>query len=212
MRGRALQLRLGILWSVATLVAQANGAAYCLDGNGGSQYIRYDGTISAKRWDSQLCCENLDPHLVSMSANCNGTGAHNGPSVNTQLYIGVNPPWDSNPFFFELWHLESETSYVLFSEDDILNLDFGSAAWACGISCGTFEGVSNFSGEQKLDLKNAKIQRDGGFYTVSGDSKTWVGKDNAEFIPGVTIARSSCDYLDQNHHLVTTVSWVDFQW
>jgi hypothetical protein len=108
----------------------------------------------------------------------------------TYLYVGVNPPWDTNPFFFELYHLASDEDGIFgFTNDLIFNLDFSSAAWECykgGEPCGPFFTEDPyFVPVVYLDMSGnnngSKIERvevgDEDGYTVTGGPGTWVGND-----------------------------------
>ena len=147
-------------------------SSYATENEAGSQYLAFNGTISATvsyptETDSKSC-----PQQVL------------GPYVQSYLYVGVNPPWDSNPFFFELYHLASkpDPGFITFTDDSIYNLDFTTAAYACwaddGTPCGLIELDYHFVAEELLNLNMSKVekvkvgQEDG--YNVSGDQTSCV--------------------------------------
>lgn len=87
----------------------------------GSQYLAFSGTISATvsyptETDNKYCSQQAL-----------------GPFAQSYLYVGVNPPWDSNTFLFELYHLTSGLNSRVFTLTNytIYNLDFTTAAYAC---------------------------------------------------------------------------------
>lgn len=133
----------------------------------GAQYIAFNGTVSGTvTYDNSDC-----------------TSPNYGPYVNSYLYVGVNPPWDTNPFFFELYHLASEgEGFLVLTEDRVYNLDFASSAYACwnddGTPCQFFEYDYTFMPEKLLDLAKASVKKstvegeDG--YEVSGSQDTYV--------------------------------------
>src|SRR4051812_22790038 len=86
-------LLLSIFLGAARMIRADANAEYEASG---AQYILYSGSISANvSYSSQLS-----------SSRC---PALNTPSyTNTHLYVGKNPPWDPNPFFFELYHSSSD--------------------------------------------------------------------------------------------------------
>src|SRR6266536_1188231 len=136
----------------------------------GTQYIFSNGTISG---------------TVNYPSSCSPTSKSYGPYSRAYLYVGVNPPWDSNPFYFELYHLASEgDGYFVFTKDYIYNLDFASAIYACytstGSECSFLTFDPQFRVEEKLDLTKAivsagQVSGEAG-YTVTGDSQSYSGK------------------------------------
>jgi hypothetical protein len=160
--------------AVATgyLVELSSASSYATGDFAGAQYIQYNGTVTAK---------------IQNPSQCLKQNVQLGPYVNSYLYVGKNPPWDTNPFFFELYHLASESGFSILTNDDVYNLDFPSAAYACGQNGGNCQGfvyADEYHGEQKLDLTKAsisKVQGSGGSdfgYSVSGDNTAYVGKDS----------------------------------
>lgn len=137
-----------------------------------SQYIHYEGAVSAStNWDSS----------VKQPTYCQDVTL--GPYNNSRLYVGVNPPWDKNPFFFDLYHHSSEGGSVVFSftKDRVYNLEFTSAALSCfsgNDRCAAFASNYYFLPDTALDLTKAKIQtriiESEPGYTVSGDSSAWI--------------------------------------
>lgn len=155
---------------------------HAIDDNGGTQFITYNGSLSGAY-----------TYIGSDNKSCS-TGPpfyfHN--IVNTSLRIGVNPPWDSNPFFFELehygnsWNSPGKRSAYLSKRDycfnsfggctydAIYNLLFATACYGCS------GGV--------LDLHAAKVTNTTGMlqgmnetvpmYVVEGNEKTWNSSRN----------------------------------
>lgn len=190
----------------------------------GARFIRFDGLVTSTVWNPERCCEwrnSQTPGGLSASdPACNGTGSRLGPSSSSFLWVGINPVWDRNPFFFELYHLQSELNRTDFAKDLVSDLDFASAAYACyagGKPCGPAEPKPQYMGEHKLNLTLAKTVKtrmpgtaeDG--YSVSGADNTWVAKDSDSYLPGVSIAASSCDIVEADK-LLTISSWVNFRW
>jgi len=74
---------------------QLVATSYATEDEAGSQYLAFNGTISANR----VLPTETDNKYCSQQAL--------GPFAQSYIYVGVNPPWDNNPFFFELYHLTS---------------------------------------------------------------------------------------------------------
>jgi len=159
-----------VLILTLTCLQLVAASPYATEDEAGAQYLAFDGTISA---------------TVSYPTETNNKYCSQqalGPFVQSYLYVGVNPPWDSNPFFFELYHLNSDLNSGLFTNDSIYNLDFTTAAYACwaddGTHCGFIEYDYHFVAEELLNLNMSKVekvkvgQEDG--YNVSGDQTSWV--------------------------------------
>jgi hypothetical protein len=141
-----------------------------------------------------------------------------GPYNRTDLYVGINPPWDPNPFFFELFHYTSDCNGdFCLTEDKIYNLDFASAAFECidkttGKPCEFIDFNYYYRQDVYLDLKNkSTIQRQqiGGEtgYSVSGGPSSWVGNDSANAV----YVSSECNWLTSGG-TVDGYSWNDFHW
>ena len=120
----------------------------------GSQYIKFSGEVTGTvSWATDTapagrtgCAPDGQPHNM-------------GHYTRSHLYVGVNPPWDPNPFFFELYHFASdcEASFC-FTRDSIYNLDFASAAYQCynpvdKKPCGLITFNPLYQKETYLDLK-----------------------------------------------------------
>ncbi|GLB38017.1 putative CTD kinase subunit gamma CTK3 C-terminus [Lyophyllum shimeji] len=141
------------------------------EGHADAQYIFFNGTISG--------------HWVPTNApGC--SDYYLGPHLRTYLLVGVNAPWDSNPFVFDLYHLATERDDgIVFTNDSIYNLQFTTAALLCrkdGRPCSSFESWPYyFAGVEMVNLNEARVERvtvgtETG-YTVTGDEKTWVSND-----------------------------------
>jgi len=137
------------------------------------------------------------------------------PFVQSYLYVGVNSPWDGNPFFFELYHLTSGPSSGLFTltNDSIYNLDFTTAAYACwaddGTPCGLIEYDYHFVVEELLDLNMSKVEKvkvgreDG--YNDSGDQTSWVNSTTERSATNGVNLLSSC--YDANVDWTSHFTW-----
>jgi hypothetical protein len=176
----------------------------------GSQYILFSGNISGDvSWAPDASPEGT-------TASCYGGSL--GSFARTDLYVGVNPPWDPNPFFFELYHFASdcETSWCR-TRDRILNLDFSSSGYTCIDTydeepCDFIALWWYYRPSVYLDLKNkSKIEQVemGGEtgYKVEGGSDSWVGNDSSNRVE----LRSSCDWLLPDGG-VAGYSYVNFRW
>jgi hypothetical protein len=170
--------------------AQANAAFEA----SGAQYILYSGNISASVSYSSQFSSSSCASLTTPSYS------------NTHLYIGKNPPWDPNPFFFELYHSASDGR--IFTSDQIFNLDFSSSAYECfkdGKPCGFVAVDFDLKLQQYLDLTKAQVAKttvngEAGF-SVNGDPTSWVTSNATG--NGVDVV-SNC--------LAAKVDWEDFKW
>lgn len=157
-----------------TCIACLSHVRFSNDENG-SQYLAFNGTVSASV-----------TYPSEFDSICKSTTL--GPYVNSYLYVGVNPPWDPNPFFFELYHLASESTIPRIgglTEDAVYNLDFASSAYACwsdaGLPCGFIETQWHYEPEILMNLKSdggvkvkkTKVGEEDG-YEVNGDEKTYL--------------------------------------
>jgi len=96
--------------SLAFWIKHCAAAIYSTQTWAGTQYIFFNGTITG---------------TVNYPSSCSPSSESYGPYIRTYLYVGVNPPWDSNPFYFELYHLASEgDGFIVITEDYVYNLDF----------------------------------------------------------------------------------------
>ncbi|RDL35254.1 uncharacterized protein BP5553_07185 [Venustampulla echinocandica] len=128
--------------------------------------------------------------------------------ANTHLYVGKNAPWDSNAFFFDLYHRASDTSaFIGLTRDYIYNLEFTTASYDCikdGKPCGIIAYAPDFVPHMYVDLNKTKISKtqvEGkAGYAVSGDTGSLVGNGTDN---GVDIA-DSCRKAN--------VNWLDFKW
>ncbi|KAF2012517.1 hypothetical protein BU24DRAFT_494510 [Aaosphaeria arxii CBS 175.79] len=189
------------MWSLATSLATVGSLLSVADAisrvtssieENGSQYLGFNGTISAKT-------------TYPSSGSCDETF---GPFAKSYFYVGLNPPWDSNPFFFELYHLASEGSGgpVTFTKDDVYNLDFGSSGYVCyseGKPCGYFETVWYYQSEILLDLTKAAVKKtkvgneDG--YEISGDQKTYLKNETERQSLNRVDVDSECGQFNWNY-------------
>jgi hypothetical protein len=180
----------------------------------GSQFIRFSGTITgASSWTSNA----VPPGDSEPSCVASGTTTQ-GPFKRTSLYVGINPPWDPNPFFFELYHYASDCDENFCSTaDTIFNLDFRSAAYECierstGQPCGFISYNYYYLPDVYINLKSkTTVQRleIGGEtgYTIQGGPDTWVGNDSANGV----YAMDECNWLTPDGAL-EGYTWIDFHW
>ncbi|OCK89737.1 uncharacterized protein K441DRAFT_680971 [Cenococcum geophilum 1.58] len=120
-----------------------------------------------------------------------------GPFAQSYLYVGVNPPWDSNPFFFEPYHLTSglNSGFFTFANDSIYNLDFTAAAYACwaddGTPCGLIKFDYHFVGEELLNLNMSKIEKVKVGQEDGYNSSHFTWSDSTLFTYSVTFSNST---------------------
>ncbi|KAF2259579.1 hypothetical protein CC78DRAFT_571739 [Lojkania enalia] len=116
----------------------------------------------------------------------------------------MNLPWDSNPFFFKLYHKSTEDGgFITFTDDEIYGLDFGSPAYACwddsGNPCGYYETSWEDLPEILLNLTTAtatktKVGGEEG-YEVTGDETTYVQNTKEGASYNRVNVYDSCDEL-----------------
>ena len=164
-------------------------------GEAGSQTILYYATLAA-----------TFTHPPSLNlTHCGTNGTYNltigSPSP---IYIGKNPPWDTNPFFFWFYRL-----------------NFKSAAFVChegGKKCGSLESWPWYYVQSEMvDLSEVVVTREkgegGGFYRVEGDEKAFVSNGTdlnpALFFTGDGVRNvSGTGQRDERGCLVSeTISW-----
>jgi hypothetical protein len=142
----------------------------------GTQFISYNGSISG-----------YFKHPQSAPSNC--STYYFDSLQNTILKVGINPPWDTNPFYFNIQR-DGQTADMIDPEDTctnpwgctydpIYNLFLETACYLCltndGSSCTFFDPV------EILDLSKATtVQFDGkekGYSTI-GNQSTFVGNND----------------------------------
>lgn len=108
-----------------------------------------------------------------------------GPEYLSYLAVGVNPPWDSNPFFFELYH-EAENEGI-YTNDTVYNLDFYTATYVCyqpnGETCSFVDTWPYyFVPVESVNLHLTTIERanigNQIGYVVTGDETSWVSNNS----------------------------------
>lgn len=184
--------------------SQVSASSYTTDSTP-SQFINFTGTVSASTsWSSDFQNQKIP-------CTDRTTAAYS----KSYLYVGLNPPWDPNPFYFELYHFASDSSggIVSFTDDDVYNLDFTTAGLACmglssGKPCASFQYGYYYQQIQNIDLTKAKISQTDvngqSGYSVTGDVGTWVG--NGSLPIGVDVDKSCT--TDSKR----TWSWRDLEW
>src|SRR3954451_13318784 len=87
----------------------------------GTQFITYNGTITG----------HFTPTVSASNSSCFAYSIY--PIEDSISQIGVNPPWDTNPFWFSISHLGQmsseniQCSGACFTDDPIYNLQFQTA-------------------------------------------------------------------------------------
>lgn len=170
-----------ILCSFVALVA---AAALCVSATtysmmeGGTQFIYYNGSLAGSFVPNVKFKDQRD----SIYQNCEEYSAYYFEKLlKTGLYIGKNPEWDPNPFFFNLLQYDER--------EIITELSFASTYYPCykyGEPCGSFElSPWYYIAATIVDLNKASITvingssidagEKGSFYAVTGNEKTFVG-------------------------------------
>jgi len=159
-------------------------------------YIEYEGNVSAT-------------YTLLSNPNCT---YDLGPQNTSFLYIGAHATWDSNPFFFELYHDTSvscglfggkctnlrkrdEKQQVVYTTDEIFNLDFVTAGRVCykdGQACGSTAVNPYYVADEVINLHEANVTRmqyaDGLGYSVLLDKGAWSG--NGTITPHVDLQQT----------------------
>lgn len=143
-----------------------------------------------------------------------------GPHQRSHLYVGVNPPWDKNPFFFGFHHLVSnDCGFLCQTDNTITNLYFASASYECFSGdrlCITFMRGDSYKPKTYLDLAagRAQIQQTqvGGQsgYAVKSGPNSWIGNIDGNEVD----MRADCQWVfgqDRDSH-VGGSSWLNFVW
>lgn len=183
----------------------------------GSQYIRFSGIVNAKvTWEKDIVPAGVDHTTQACFEEYSS-----GPHPRSHLYVGVNPPWDKNPFFFELHHLVSDDCDSLFCNtgDTIMNLYFASASYECFTSgdklCALYS-RGQYKPKAYLDLSPGRTQiqqtQVGGLpgYAVKGGSASWVGDVDGNEVD----VRADCQWVfgQGRDSRVGGYSWLNFAW
>jgi hypothetical protein len=181
---------LALLIAVSVFSSIFCSAQYAESLNAAGKYIFYNGTVSGS---------------VSYSNSSSCSQVQLRKHDKTYFYIGKYPPWDPNPFFFELYHLRTEgedgrpggndtspskkskRQFIEYTDDSIFNLDFSTAAYVCmkdDHGCGYLEFDPYYVGVDVINLNASKIERvnvgsDLG-YTVTGDQSAWTSNNTIQ--------------------------------
>lgn len=153
---------------------------------GGSQFIRFNGTV-----ESSFTFSTATPPCGDLSTP--GTSRLE-PLANSTLYVGANPSWDPNPWFF--W---------LHGPVDV-DITFRSAAYTCyknGTRCSSYESwpwyyvreqILNISATSTQRLRGpepggaaGKIGNDALFYSAVADQSTFTGNGSSFILPGFSL-------------------------
>ncbi|KAH7122767.1 hypothetical protein B0J11DRAFT_569511 [Dendryphion nanum] len=176
-------------------------------GRGASQFMRFDGTVSG---------------FTTYPPGPNCVTDNMGPYNKSYLYVGVNPSWDPNPFFFELYHLATETVSNIggWTNNDIYNLDFASSAYSCwnsdGNPCRYLDSSYHYVPEILLDLKKSTVKKtkvgDADGYSVVGDEKSYIRNETRRAAVNRVDIASGCSQLffswnDQLAAWNESISW-----
>ncbi|KAF7121818.1 hypothetical protein CNMCM5793_009371 [Aspergillus hiratsukae] len=146
--------------------------------DGGTQFIAYNGTIAGQF-----------KHPASAPPDC--PTYYFDSLRNSFIFVGVNPPWDTNPFYFGIQHDGEEVDDDSYrckvnscTADPIYSLVFDSAASLCfsslGYQCSDFTLGYHQAPQKYLNLNKATtVQYDWGDagkgYSVAGDQSTFRG-------------------------------------
>lgn len=158
-----------------------------------TQFITYRGTLSGTFTSSTSSRSSRSP------SNCSSPSYHFTSLPNTTVQIGQNPPWDHNPFYFnidrpgnEIPSTSSHPCYLPYgcTNDPIFNLFLESAAFACfrvedGKPCGTIEFDDyyfvpveildlNLSSISAIEMEGPGKEGTGKGYAVSGNRSSFV--------------------------------------
>ena len=202
--------------TVAGFAGFAHAACKAAQFPQGSQYIRFSGTVNAKvNWEQEIVPAGTDHTTESCFQVWTA-----GPHVRSDLCVGVNPPWDKNPFFFELNHLIShDCGFFCQSSDQITNLYFASASYECyrgDTLCIPLLRGDHYEPKMYLDLNSGRAQSQqtqvGGQpgYSVKGGPDSWIGEVDGN---GVDV-RADCQWVfGQGREARTSgYSWSNFVW
>jgi hypothetical protein len=168
----------------------------------GTLFIYYDGVISGYSLPSAEACPDAKPYYFSNQTE-------------SSMFLGVNAPWDPNPFFFSLEHYgrDYQTSKGRrdtcinavggCSNDPILNLDFESTYQVChsrkdDTPCGQFERSWYYVTAQMYNLGAASITEatddpffsDDAYHVVTGDYHSWVSNGTIQSGVDVRLPRN----------------------
>ncbi|RHZ48371.1 uncharacterized protein CDV56_103214 [Aspergillus thermomutatus] len=141
---------------------------------GGTQFITYNGTIAG--------------HFTHPASAPPGCPTYYFDSLRSSFIgIDVNPPWDTNPLYFDLEHRGQEVDSCILvgcTADPIYNLVFATVHYLCfadtGHPCGNIEYDYHFAPQEDLDLtKSTMVEYDWGDagkgYSIAGDQSTFRG-------------------------------------
>jgi len=158
-----------LVWAVSRSIAES-----------GTQFIFYNGTINGSLEYNAKNDSACGKPLFDSFSNLR----------NSSMKIGINGPWDANPFFFEL---------TLDGPDGVpsrlSDLSFATTYFICydeGERCGFIElWPWYYVPAQMLDLNSASVSvvkeasigenESGPFYSVLGDENTWVSNGTVDW-------------------------------
>jgi len=186
------------LLSISPVASYNTSVNYITDG--GAQYIYYPGKITGTFTHNTTRYD--DPYKdfrdeVEYPCGDNGTyywDLVKNLDVPPYMRIGVNAPWDTNPFFFSLHRGVDDRFRDDEEEDDddlphppLPELEFTTAHFEClkdGALCGDLKLKPwEYVPLEEVDLWAATVSQvkgeggsaKGSFYAVAGDERSWVG-------------------------------------
>ncbi|KAE9374016.1 hypothetical protein N431DRAFT_454827 [Stipitochalara longipes BDJ] len=144
-----------------------------------TQFITYNGSITGSYGPGPSSLSNCSTYYIP-------------PIVNASFLAGVNPPWDTNPYYFSFEHsgnvVNGQGCYDPFgcTNDSIWDLGFITADSECidfaGNGCNGLYQVGDFyyKGIEYLNLNHATVTpiQQAGLpgYSVTGDQSTFVNQ------------------------------------
>ena len=163
--------------------------------DGGAQFIYYPGKITGTFAHNTTRYD--DPYKGLRSPTeypCGDNGTYywelgSGLDVGPYMRIGVNAPWDGNPFFFSLHRgVDSRPRDDEEPNPPLPELEFWTAHWEClkdgGALCEDLKAKPWYwVALTEVNLWEAEIEQvkgpggsaDGSYYAVAGDERSWVG-------------------------------------
>ncbi|KAB5586297.1 hypothetical protein GE09DRAFT_1277663 [Coniochaeta sp. 2T2.1] len=179
-------LLVAILAVIRPVAAYNTSVNYLTDG--GAQFIYYQGSITGN-FAHNLTRYNYhrtNPKTGEPTYGCGDNGTYHFTlerAVDSYMRIGVNAPWDTNPFFFSLFR--GVDGYRT-RDRPLPEFEFATAHFECfknGVPCDDLKLKPwEYVPQLEVDLNKASISAmkdgnltDGPFYAVTGDERTYVG-------------------------------------
>jgi len=161
--------------------------------DGGTQFIYFPGNISGSFVHNTTRYTATVPLSNQTTINACGENGTYYFSTSGYMRIGASPPWDSNPFYFDLNRDEDMLHWAT-----IWQLFFASANYGClapNATSGVLSGCKGiqekpyyYVASEQLNLTKASISVEKEqfypwepLYSVKGDDSTWVGNGTADW-------------------------------